>query len=106
VRALGITNPTRWPLEPEMPTVQEQGVADYDLPSFSAVMGPAGISAEIVQRMNTAINQGLKDPVLVQRLAANGTIAFPSSPTEFQSLMRSQRDKWRELVRISGVQPE
>jgi tripartite-type tricarboxylate transporter receptor subunit TctC len=106
VRALGITNPTRWPLEPEMPTVQEQGVADYDLPSFSAVMGPAGIPAEIVQRMNSAINDGLKDPVLVQRLAANGTIAFPSSPTEFQILMRSQRDKWRELVRISGVQPE
>ena len=106
VRALGITNPTRWPLAPEMPTVQEQGVADYDLPSFSAVMGPAGIPAEIVQRMNTAINEGLKAPVLVQRLAANGTIAFPSSPQEFQILMRSQRDKWRELVRISGVQPE
>ena len=106
VRALGITNPTRWPLAPEMPTVQEQGVADYDLPSFSAVMGPAGIPAEIVQRMNTAINEGLKDPVLVQRLAANGTIPFPSSPQEFQILMRSQRDKWRELVRISGVQPE
>ena len=56
--------------------------------------------------MNTAINEGLKDPVLAQRLAANGTIAFPSSPQEFQILMRSQRDKWRELVRISGVQPE
>ena len=89
-----------------MPTVQEQGVPDYDLPSFSAVMGPVGIPAEILQRMNTAINDGLKDPVLVQRLAANGTIPFPSSPQEFQTLMRSQREKWRELVRISGVQPE
>lgn len=106
VRALGITNPTRWPLAPDMPTVQEQGVADYDLPSFSAVMGPAGIPTEIMQRMNAAINEGLKDPALVQRLSANGNIPFPSSPQEFQSLMRSQRDKWRELVRISGVQPE
>jgi tripartite-type tricarboxylate transporter receptor subunit TctC len=69
-------------------------------------MGPAGIPTETVQRMNTAINDGLKDPVLVQRLAANGTIPFPSSPQEFQTLMRSQREKWRELVRISGVQPE
>jgi tripartite-type tricarboxylate transporter receptor subunit TctC len=56
--------------------------------------------------MNTAINDGLKDAALVQRLAANGNIPFPSSPQEFQTLMRSQREKWRELVRVSGVQPE
>ena len=106
VRALGVTNPTRWPLAPEMPTVQEQGVADYDLPSFAAVMGPLGIPTDIVQRMNAAINEGLKDPSLVQRLSANGNIPFASTPQEFQTLMRAQRDKWRELVRVSGVQPE
>ncbi|MFM7781381.1 MAG: hypothetical protein ACKPB8_21905 [Alphaproteobacteria bacterium] len=56
--------------------------------------------------MNAAINEGLKDATLVQRLSANGNIPFPSTPQEFQSLLRAQRDKWRELVRISGVQPE
>jgi tripartite-type tricarboxylate transporter receptor subunit TctC len=106
VRALGITHPTRWPLAPEMPTVQEQGVADYDLPSFAAVMGPAGMPAPIVERMNAVINAGLADPALRQRLAANGNIPFPGTPAEFAALMRTQRERWRELVRVSGVQPD
>ena len=105
VRALGVTSPTRWPLAPDMPTVQEQGVSDYNLPSFSAVMGPANMPAEIVQRMNAAINKGLEDPSLAQRLTANGNIPYPTSPQDFAALMRSQREKWRELVRVSGVQP-
>jgi tripartite-type tricarboxylate transporter receptor subunit TctC len=105
VRALGVTSATRWPLAPEMPTVQEQGVANYNLPSFSAVMGPANMPAGIVQRMNTAINDGLKDPSLAQRLTAAGNIPYPTSPQDFAALMRSQREVWRELVRVSGVQP-
>ena len=106
VRALGVTHHERWPLAPEMPTVQEQGVPNYNLPSFSAVMGPAGIPAEIVARMNQAINDGLKDAGLVQRLSANGNIPFPSSPAEFAALMRSERTKWRELVNAAGLKPE
>jgi len=56
--------------------------------------------------MNASINEGLKEPSMVQRLSANGNIPFASTPQEFQTLMRAQRDKWRELVRVSGVQPE
>ena len=105
VRALGVTSAARWPLAPEMPSVQEQGVANYNLPSFSAVMGPANMPAGIVQRMNAAINDGLKDPALAQRLTAAGNIPYPMSTQEFAALMRSQREVWRELVRVSGVQP-
>jgi tripartite-type tricarboxylate transporter receptor subunit TctC len=105
VRALGVTSAARWPLAPEMPTVQEQGVANFNLPSFAAVMGPANMPADIVQRMNTGINDGLKDPSVAQRLTAAGNIPYPTSPQEFAALMRSQREIWRELVRVSGVQP-
>jgi tripartite-type tricarboxylate transporter receptor subunit TctC len=106
VRALAVTSPTRWPLAPEFPTVQEQGVPDYDLPSFSAVMGPRGIPAPIVSRMNAVINEGLKNPGLVERLAANGNAPYPSTPAEFAALMRAQRTRWQELVRASGLTPE
>lgn len=106
VRALAVTNPTRWPLAPEFPTVVEQGVADYDLPSFSAVMGPRGISEPIVARMNSVINEGLKNPVMVERLAANGNAPFPGTPAQFAALMRSQRTTWQQLVRSTGLQPE
>ncbi|WP_426956443.1 Bug family tripartite tricarboxylate transporter substrate binding protein [Muricoccus radiodurans] len=106
VRALAVTNPTRWPLAPEIPTVQEQGVPDYDLPSFSAVMGPRGIPEPIVARMNAVINEGLRNPGLVDRLAANGNIPYPSTPAEFGAVMRAQRAVWQELVRTTGLQPE
>ncbi len=106
VRALGITSATRWPLAPDMPTVQEQGVADYDLPSFSAVMGPKGMPEPIVRRMNEAINNGLRDPGLVRRLEANGNVPYPNTPEEFARIMRAQRETWRELVRVSGVEPQ
>lgn len=106
VRALAVTSPQRWPLAPEFPTVQEQGVANYDLPSFSGVMGPKGIPEPIVNRMNAVINEGLRKPDMIQRLAANGNAPFPSTPAEFAALMRSQRAVWQELVRATGLQPE
>lgn len=106
VRAIAVTSPERWPLAPEFPTVQEQGVADYDLPSFSAVMGPRGLPEEMVTRMNRIINDGLRSPEMVARLAANGNAPFPSSPAEFAALMRAQRNIWVELVNVSGVTPQ
>lgn len=106
VRALGITSAERWPLYPDLATVQEQGVPNYDLPSFSAVMGPKGLPEPIVRRMNEAINAGLQDAEMQRRLEANGNIPFPSTPQAFETLMRTQRDTWRDLVRASGVQPE
>ena len=60
----------------------------------------------IVRRMNEAINAGLRDAALLRRLEANGNVPFASTPAEFEALMRSQRGIWRELVRVSGVQPE
>jgi tripartite-type tricarboxylate transporter receptor subunit TctC len=106
VRALAVTNPTRWPLAPEFPTVQEQGVADYDLPSFSAVMGPKGIPEPIVARMNSVINAALATPAMVERLAGVGNAPFPNTPEAFAALMRAQRTTWQELVRSTGLQPE
>lgn len=106
VRALAVTSAERWPLAPEFPTVQEQGVPNYDLPSFSAVMGPAGIPQPIVARMNTIINDALRTPALIERLASNGNAPFASTPAEFAALMRAQRTVWQDLVRSTGLEPQ
>jgi tripartite-type tricarboxylate transporter receptor subunit TctC len=60
----------------------------------------------IVERVNTIIHAGLRDAGLVQRLAANGNAPFPSTTEEFGRSMRVQRERWRGLVRVSGVTPE
>jgi len=56
--------------------------------------------------MDAVINEGLRKPDMIQRLAANGNAPFPSTPAEFAALMRSQRAVWQELVRATGLQPE
>jgi tripartite-type tricarboxylate transporter receptor subunit TctC len=106
IRALAVTSPTRWPLAPEFPTLEELGVVGFDLPSFNALMGPRGIPDPIVQRMNAVINEGLRDPRMVERLTAMGSIPFASTPAEFAALMRAQRQRWQALVRSTGLQPE
>jgi tripartite-type tricarboxylate transporter receptor subunit TctC len=106
LRALGVTSPERWPLAPEYPTVQEQGVPDYDLPSFSSVMGPKGIPEPIVARMNGILNAALTSADLIGRLHAQGLVPYPSSPAEFAAVMRQQRTVWQALIRSTGLQPE
>ncbi len=106
LRALAVTSPERWPLAPEYPTVQEQGVPNYDLPSFSSVMGPKGIPEPIVARMNGILNAALTSPDLVGRLQAQGLVPYPSTPAEFAAVMRQQRTVWQELIRTTGLQPE
>ncbi len=106
LRALAVTSPERWPLAPEYPTVQEQGVPNYDLPSFSSVMGPKGIPEPIVARMNGILNAALTSPDLVGKLQAQGLVPYPSSPAEFAAVMRQQRTVWQELIRTTGLQPE
>jgi tripartite-type tricarboxylate transporter receptor subunit TctC len=106
VRALGVASPDRWPLAPEFPTVQEQGVADYNLPSFSAIVGPRGIPDAIADRMNTVVNAALATPALTETLSRGGNIPYPTTRAEFLRVMQEQRRTWQELVRVSGVQPE
>jgi tripartite-type tricarboxylate transporter receptor subunit TctC len=106
VRALAVASPERWPLAPEFPTVQEQGVPNYNLPSFSAVVGPKGIPDAIADRMHAAINAALASPALTETLSRGGNIPYPTTRAEFLRVMQDQRATWQELVRVSGVQPE
>lgn len=106
VRALAVASPERWPLAPDFPTVQEQGVANYNLPSVSGVVGPKGIPDAIADRMHAAMNAALATPALTETLSRGGNIPYATSRQDFLRLMQEQRQTWQELVRVSGVQPE
>jgi tripartite-type tricarboxylate transporter receptor subunit TctC len=106
VRALAVASVERWPLAPEFPTVQEQGVPNYDLPSFSAIVGPRGIPDAIADRMHAAVNAALATPALAETLSRGGNAPFPTTRARFLQIMQEQRRTWRELVQASGVTPE
>jgi tripartite-type tricarboxylate transporter receptor subunit TctC len=102
VRALGVTSPQRWPGVPDVPAIAET-VPGFESVGFYGISAPKGTPPEIVDLLNKAVNEALKDPKLVARLAEIGGIAKPMTPAEFGRLIADETEKWRKVVEFAGV---
>ena len=98
-----VTGERRSPGFPDLPTVGEAGVPGYAAPTWSGVIGPAGIPRPIVDKLNAAINRAIASPAFKERFAAIGD--EPAGGTPKNSPRRSRKDsaKWREVVQRSGA---
>ena len=103
VRALAVTGERRSPGFPELPTVAEAGVAGYAAPTWSGVIGPAGIPRPIVDRLNGAINRAIASPAFKERFASIGDEPAGGTPEEFADTIRKDSAKWAEVIRRSGA---
>jgi tripartite-type tricarboxylate transporter receptor subunit TctC len=106
VVALGVTTAQRTPLAPDVPTLAEQGLKDYDLSSWVGLAAPANTPPDIVKHLNAALRDVLVDPALQQRLATAGLTARPSSPEEFGRFLAEEIDKWGAVARDAGITPQ
>jgi tripartite-type tricarboxylate transporter receptor subunit TctC len=106
LRALGITSLKRTPAAPEVPTIAEQGMPGFDVSGWYGVLAPAGLPADVLTRLNSEIGRGMRDPVVIKRLAGEGVDAVTSTPDEFAARVRSEIDKWGKVVRASGMKAE
>src|SRR6478735_7524749 len=102
VRALGVTSPQRWPGVPDVPAIAET-VPGFESVGFYGISAPKGTPPEIVDLLNKAIGEALKDPKLVARLAEIGGIPKPMTPAEFGKLVADETEKWRKVVAFSGA---
>ena len=102
VRALGVTSPQRWPSVPEIPAIAET-VPGFESVGFYGISAPKGTPPEIVDLLNKAVGEALKDPKLVARLAEIGGIPKPMTPAEFGKLVTDETEKWRKVVEFAGV---
>ena len=102
VRALGVTSPQRWPGVPDVPAIAET-VPGFESVGFYGISAPKGTPPEVVEILNKAVNEALKDPKLVARLAETGGIPKPMTPAEFGKLVADETDKWRKVVEFAGV---
>lgn len=98
LRALAVTGPQRWLGMPEVPTVAEQGVPDYDVRSWAGWMLPAGAPTAVVKRLNVATDQALLSAEVRARLRQRGGEAQASSPKEMAALVDSELKKWSQIV--------
>ncbi len=102
VRALGVTSPQRWPGVPDIPAIAET-VPGFESVGFYGISAPKGTPPEIVEILNKAVGDALKDPKLVARLAEIGGIPKPMTPAEFGKLVAEETEKWRKVVEFAGV---
>jgi tripartite-type tricarboxylate transporter receptor subunit TctC len=97
LKVLAVFGDKRDPALPNVPTLIEQGYSFASQP-WTGIQGPKGVPRDIVVEMNRTVNEILRDPTVVAKLAALGMTAATSTPEEFESIVRAEVDKWRPIV--------
>jgi tripartite-type tricarboxylate transporter receptor subunit TctC len=106
VRAIGLASLSRNPAVPDVPTMAELGIPDFDVGTWTGFVGPRGLPAEVVQKLNAAVAAVVNDPVIRQRLLDEGAEIRLMTPTEFGAFMRSENTRWVKVVRDAGITPQ
>jgi tripartite-type tricarboxylate transporter receptor subunit TctC len=102
LRALGVTAPKRIAALPDVPAIAET-VPGYVADVYYGLAAPKGTPTEIVAKLNSALNDVLKDPKLLARIKELGAEPMPTSPAEFGKLVQSETDKWAKVVKSTGL---
>jgi tripartite-type tricarboxylate transporter receptor subunit TctC len=103
LRALAVTSRTRTPLAPDLPTVIEAGVPDYEVTTFNGVAAPAGTPDAIISRLNATINEGLRAPEMQASINKLGAIAEPGTAAEFAAFIAAQERKWAAVAKAANI---
>jgi len=106
VRALGISTSKRLAVAPEIPTLAEAGVTDYEVTGWNGVLAPANTPRPIVDKLNKAIVEALKTPDIEKFLMEQGLEPAGNSPEEFARLMHTDIEKWMRVTREAGIKPQ
>ena len=104
--ALASSGPMRSESTPDIATVKESGVADYDVVSWNALFAPAGTPAAIVNTLNGALQDILADADIKKRLLELGIAAKASTPQEISARLKADIDKWRTVIEKAGIQKQ
>jgi tripartite-type tricarboxylate transporter receptor subunit TctC len=103
LKALAISSRERHPLLPDVPTVAEQGLRDYEVIPWFGVVVPAGTPADIIARINEEIVRTLNDETQKKRLTDQGLAVVASSPEAFERHIREEHAKWTRLIRGMNI---
>jgi tripartite-type tricarboxylate transporter receptor subunit TctC len=108
LRGLAVSGPKRAASLPAVLTFREAGfpLPELDPGTWWGVVAPAGVSAEVTRTLNAAMHAALADPELRERLAALNVDPIPSSPEEFDGLIKSETRKWRDVIAHARIRVE
>jgi tripartite-type tricarboxylate transporter receptor subunit TctC len=103
VKALAVTTAKRAASLPDVPTLQEAGLAGYDVSSWFGLFGPAGLPADIVERYNAAVKEYLALPATQKTLGDMGAEIVGSSAKDFAAFVQAEIVKWNKVVSQAGI---
>ncbi|HEX8663081.1 MAG TPA: tripartite tricarboxylate transporter substrate binding protein [Beijerinckiaceae bacterium] len=105
VRAIAVTSLERSPTAPDVPAVSET-LKGFEATSWHGVFVPAGTPRPIVDKINAEVRRIFEQPEVKARLVEIGAVPSPMTPDEFTAFIKSERDKWQEVVKASGAKIE
>ena len=106
LRALGVTSKTRNPAVPDIPSVAEQGYANFEIGLWFGVWAPAATPPAIVKKINRDINQAMQDPEVKAAYETKGIKATPMSPTEFTKFVHEEMSKYQKIAKEAAIEPQ
>ncbi|NBS64495.1 MAG: tripartite tricarboxylate transporter substrate binding protein [Betaproteobacteria bacterium] len=106
VRAVGLASRVRNPAVAGTPTMAELGVPDFDIGTWTGVVGPRGTPADVITKVNGAVAAALVEPSFRSRLEGEGAEIQSMRPEEFGRLIRSENARWVAVVRAAGIQAQ
>lgn len=106
LRALGVTTKKRAVAAPDIPTIAEAGVPEYETSTWQGLVAPAGTPQAIITRLHTEAVRVVKLDEVKDRLLRDGSEAVGNSPQEFAELMKSETVRWARIVKEAGIRAE
>ncbi len=106
LRPLAITSKARSPLLPDVPTMAEQGFPAVEVLNWQGLIGPKGMAAELVRRLNTVCNQALQNAEVKDKIISQGNELGGGTPDQFAALIRAESPRWGKVVRDARIEPE
>ncbi len=103
VRSLATGSLKRDPTLPHLPTASEAGFPGFEAVQWLGLLTTRGTPRDVVAKINTAVNDALKDPELIAKLAAQGTTAAGSTPDEFKALIATEIRNWKQTAAKAGI---
>ena len=106
LRALAIASPKRIPMLPDVPTFTEAGVSGYDASVWWGLVAPAKTPKEIVARLSTEALKALENDGVKEKLLGLGAVIDPAGPDQFGKFLKDEIEKWAQVIKTSGIQPD
>ena len=103
VKALAVTTGKRSVVLTDLPTMEESGVKPFDIGTWFGVFTTGGTPAPVVDKLHKAYAAALSDPEVVKRLQTMGSNAVSMTPAQFADMVKQEREKYREIVQLSGA---